>query len=112
MARKPANPHPFTALPWVGFADQGKIVAIMPAGRDGDICTFSKSPSDADARLMIAAPDLFEMALLLERSIEYQIRVATADGDDEGARLQSFTLHMVREVIAKVTGNYAKTRAA
>lgn len=50
------NAH--TPGPWVQFADKGKTVAIMPAGRDGDICTFSVSPSDADARLMNAAPEL------------------------------------------------------
>jgi hypothetical protein len=30
----------------------------MPAGREGDICTFSQPPSDGDARLMILAPSL------------------------------------------------------
>lgn len=46
----------YTPGPWIGFTDQKKVVAIMPAGREGDICTFGQSPSDADARLMIAAP--------------------------------------------------------
>lgn len=47
-----------TAGPWVGFSDQGRCVAIMPAGRDGDICTFAQWPNDADARLIAAAPDM------------------------------------------------------
>lgn len=47
-----------TPAPWIGFSDQGKCVAIMPAGREGDICTFNQPPSEADARLMAAAPDL------------------------------------------------------
>jgi len=32
----------------------------MPAGRDGDICTFMQPPTDADARLMTAAPQLLK----------------------------------------------------
>lgn len=50
----------FTPGPWVQFVDQGKCVAIMPAGRDGDICTFNQPPTDADARLMTAAPQLLK----------------------------------------------------
>jgi hypothetical protein len=38
----------------------------MPAGRDGDICVFKLPPSEADGRLMTAAPDLLEAAQLLE----------------------------------------------
>jgi hypothetical protein len=47
-----------TRGPWVQFADQGKCIAIMPAMREGDVCTFNQSPSDADARLIAAAPDM------------------------------------------------------
>lgn len=50
----------YTPGPWVQFADQGKCVAIMPAMRAGDICTFQQSPSDADARLMASAPALLQ----------------------------------------------------
>lgn len=60
-----------TQGPWVGFADKGKVVAIMPAGRRGDVCTFGVCPSDADAALMIAAPDLLAALrdwLMLEAS--------------------------------------------
>jgi hypothetical protein len=52
-----------TPGPWVQFADQGKCIALMPAGRDGDICTFEKPPSDADAMLMNAAPEMLEALL-------------------------------------------------
>lgn len=44
-----------TKLPWVGFTDQGKLTAIMPAGRDGDICTFAQSPNKADGEFMLHA---------------------------------------------------------
>jgi len=49
----------FTSGPWVQYVDSGRCEAIMPAGRSGDICTFTKVPSAADADLMTAAPDLF-----------------------------------------------------
>lgn len=55
-----------TPGPWVEFADQGDTVAIMPAGRDGDICHFAAPyPSRDDARLMAAAPKMLEALLLL-----------------------------------------------
>lgn len=60
-----------TPGPWVGFADQGKCVAIMPAMREGDICTFQQPPSDADATLMIMAPLLLKALLLARKRIEY-----------------------------------------
>lgn len=44
-----------TPTPWVGFSDQGKCVALMPAGREGDVCTFRQPPIDADATLIIEA---------------------------------------------------------
>lgn len=44
-----------TPTPWIGFSDQGKCIAIMPAGRDGDVCTFKEPPTDADASLIIEA---------------------------------------------------------
>jgi len=56
-----------TPGPWVGFSDQGKCIAIMPAMREGDICTFQQPPSDADARLMILAPALVKA---LEQIVE------------------------------------------
>lgn len=52
-----------TPGPWVQFADQGKCIAIMPAGRDGDICTFNQSPSDADAMLINAGPEMLQALL-------------------------------------------------
>lgn len=60
-----------TQGPWVQFADQGKCIAIMPAMREGDICTFNQSPSDADARLMTAAP-------MLVQALELQMAAETA----------------------------------
>ena len=47
------NQH--TPTPWTGFTDEGKCIAIMPAGREGDICTFGVPPSDADADFILTA---------------------------------------------------------
>jgi hypothetical protein len=64
----------YTPGPWIGFTDQGKVIAIMPAMREGDICTFEQSPSDADASLLIAAPAL---AKALEEIAEGKGRFST-----------------------------------
>lgn len=73
-----------TPGPWVQFADQGKCIAIMPAGRDGDICTFKQSPTDADAMLMNAAPEMMQ-ALLEFVSIFTTVRGSIGDEVKEGA---------------------------
>jgi hypothetical protein len=65
-----------TPGPWVGFSDRSKCVAIMPAGREGDVCTFNQPPSEADARLLVAAPDL--LAAL------YNVRQIISEGAMEG----------------------------
>jgi hypothetical protein len=57
----------------------------------------------ANAFLIAAGPELLEMAKLFEKSVEYQIRVARTDArsDEEGARLMTITLNLVRDAIAK-----------
>lgn len=56
-----------TVGPWIEFADQGNTVAIMPAMRTGDICSFAEPyPNRANALLIAAAPDLLEACKLLE----------------------------------------------
>jgi hypothetical protein len=73
----------FTPGPWVGFADQGKTIAIMPAMRAGDICEFSKPPTEADARLMIAAPDLLQALTMVRQElwVDYCLRMGRTDTD-------------------------------
>lgn len=68
----------YTPGPWVQFSDQGKCIAIMPAGREGDICTFKQSPSDADARMMMLAPMLLQA--LTELSNMYASTWDSVDG--------------------------------
>lgn len=72
----------YTPGPWVQFADQGKTIAIMPAGREGDICTFDQSPSNADARLMSLAPQLFHALLLLEAAEAFHANCEECNGED------------------------------
>lgn len=83
-----------TKGPWVQFADQGKCIAIMPAGREGDICTFQQSPTDADAHLMTIAPAFLDALKL----IEYASR---KDSLTEVERLQS-----VRTVVCATLSRY------
>jgi hypothetical protein len=52
-----------TPGPWVGFLDGEHVMAIKPAGRPGDVCQFWLPPTDADARLIAAAPDLLDAIL-------------------------------------------------
>lgn len=67
-----------TPGPWVGFNDEGSLFSIMPAGRDGDICRFAVSPSDADGSLMIAAPDLLDALKIAVGHIEHMAAWITA----------------------------------
>lgn len=52
-----------TAGPWVAFSDNGRTVAIMPAGRDGDICKFDGECAnvEANANLILRAPALLKL---------------------------------------------------
>jgi hypothetical protein len=63
-ARKPeAAPTPG---PWVEFADRGETVAIMAAGRPGDVCSFAPPyPRRSDARLIAAAPAMLAALTVL-----------------------------------------------
>lgn len=55
-------------------------------------------------KFLTNAPDLIEIARLFEQTIEYEIRRSLHDGDDEGARLKTLTLHMVRAALARAEG--------
>lgn len=68
-----------TPGPWVQFADQGKTVAIMPAMRAGDVCAFSKPPTDDDARLMTAAPDMLEALWACRAMVGHPDNIAFID---------------------------------
>ena len=54
-----------TPGPWVDLCDNGYTIAVVPAGRHGNICAFATPPSPANARLIAAAPDLLEALQLV-----------------------------------------------
>ena len=77
-----------TLGPWVGFEDQGKLVAIMPAGREGDVCTFAKAPSDSDGTLMTLAPTML-----------YLLRCIEDEASDGNQGLTRATLDELRDLL-------------
>jgi len=97
----------FTPGPWavkglnenLVYAKDG-FVADVHGGTKGSASTVAK----ANAHLIAAAPELLAHVKLLEKTIEYEIRRSKAEGDDEGARLKTFTLYLVRDSIAKAEG--------
>lgn len=50
-----------TPGPWIRFTDGGETIAILPAGRPGEVAALI-GVRKADACLMTAAPDLLEAA--------------------------------------------------
>lgn len=60
--------------------------------------------AEANARLIAAAPDLFEVATLFASSLEYLIALDRKKGDDEGASMKGITLNVVRAALAKAEG--------
>lgn len=88
--------------PWFEFADQGDTIAIMPAGRQGDVCLFAKPyPSRANARLIAAAPDL--LAALSTFLTEYVRLVESGDAGFWDAEKEPKVI-AARAAIAKAKG--------
>lgn len=50
-----------TPGPWRFFSEGGKLLGRIYSAAGKTICIFNKSPSEADARLIAAAPDLLEV---------------------------------------------------
>jgi hypothetical protein len=101
----------FTPTPWRvvdGYRVEAEGFGLIAAvrGADGD------PEVRANAYVISAAPDLYGQTKLLERCIEHQIAVAKGKGDDEGARLQTLTLHVCREALAKAEGREPPTAEA
>jgi len=86
----------YTPGPWVQFVSGGKCVAIMAAMREGDICTFNQSPTDADARLIAAAP-------IMVRVLEKIEEISDKDGLAAVERLQDIRA-VVRAMLDRVGG--------
>ena len=74
-----------TPGPWVIYLDAGVAASVMPAGRDGDVCTMAEEyrtmiEVNANAALIAAAPDLLAAC---EALITY---VPEAPGVDHAVR--------------------------
>ena len=72
-------------------SDRGPLIAVM----------LTKDV----AHILAAAPELFDMVVLLEQVIVYEMKRCEAAGDDEGARLKILSLNMARAAIAKAKGD-------
>lgn len=91
--------------PELSYLDLGEI-------QDADGNTLFSMPTatpddDLGERICLAFnahAALLEMAKLLERTAKFEIRNRQRDGDDEGARMMTITLNMVRAGIAKAEG--------
>lgn len=61
----------------------------------------------ANARLMATAPELYALAEQFERVAEYELRQFERNkpDDDEGIRLRTLNLNLIRESLAKVRGD-------
>lgn len=58
----------------------------------------------ADAKLIAAAPKLLDLAQLFARSVEYEIARSRNEGDEEGARMKTITLNLIRAATTEATG--------
>jgi hypothetical protein len=90
-----------TPAPWVIFADRGHSIAVMPAMRRGEICSFEgarfpPAETDANARLIASAPELLDAL----------VRLAANLGNPAGINRDTVVADHAAalEAIAKTTG--------
>lgn len=77
----------------------GKIAEVSIAFKDS-------ATRDANGHLIAAAPELYDLAEQFERVAEYELRKMEREKpeDDEGIRLRSLNLNLIRETLAKARG--------
>jgi hypothetical protein len=102
----------FTPAPWhIGaneayvFPDGHGLTVSHVASTIGSDRSIEEQK--ANARLIAAAPDLHALVRQFERTVEYLITKDRHKDDEEGARLKTFTLNLIRDVLAKVEGGAA-----
>lgn len=89
------NKPTFTKGPWhVQFLSESKKLPYMVF--DDNIAAIARVHSEKDARLIAAAPELFEQCKFLEKVLTEAIMTG-----DSGADLE---LDQLRELLAKVEG--------
>jgi len=77
-----------TAPPWCAFSDSGEILAVMAAGRPGDVFKFEEPPKEADAHFLLLNQPHYVKAMIdrirhleTEAKIENRwTKVKAADG--------------------------------
>lgn len=97
-----------TPGPWIIFADQGSAVAVLPAMRPGEVCSFEGSGlpnKEANARLIAAAPDLYEAARALVEAEDALLAELRAAGEMPDLTEKPWSLvDALRTAIAKAEG--------
>jgi len=106
-----------TATPWRAWGNDiladdpnGDDVCVGVAGKQSGLINLLSIPRREEIRCnaafivkaVNAHDELVQWANMLEKTLVYNIKKLERAGDDEGVRLQSFTLAMVRETLAKV----------
>ena len=89
-----------TKRPWIRYVDEGRTVAILPAGRPGDICKITTQNTDeeseANAHLIVTAPELLEAGR--------QVLEAVGDSIDASSIPATAVLYALQLAIAKAEG--------
>jgi hypothetical protein len=108
VAHTPGPWHVFDGQNTTKIFKRGRTVCAYPQGEKkwGSMavayCDYHTSElAEANASLIAAAPDLLELARLFQASVEYEIKKSRAAGDEEGARLKTITLNMIRAALSK-----------
>lgn len=104
-----------TPRPWRTDSSCGDQLIVDAKGCHLAWCDFtdssrplSEEEMTANAALIVQAvnahDDLVTQVRLFERCVVYEIKKSEQEGDDEGARLKSFTLALIRDTLAKAEG--------
>ena len=101
MSEAKHTPGPWSVAERLGF---GWLIHPNVAVAYGGEGSGKQDEGEHNARLIAAAPDLLTSVKLFRDTIEYLIKADRVAGDDEGARLKSFTLEDVKDLIAKAEG--------
>ncbi len=60
-----------TEAPWCAFTDDGKMYAVMAAGRPGDVFKFEEPPKEADGHyLLLTQPHVIQAMIHRIRHLE------------------------------------------
>ena len=104
-----------TPGPYVGFSDKGRTVALMPAGRGGDVCTFPDSAVNANADANFFRVARVAVPALLDATARLLGDVERLEAEKErGHRYRDKMLGRIKELEkdnARLTETLAEERA-